>query len=400
LPIQKQLAQGERIVSLSYNTLALLYTTNTDYYEHFLSLSMLFKRTAIAGIGYVLPEETWSSYYIEEQLAPVYERLKLPPGRLELMSGIAERRMWTKGTSITKPSIESCRRALAAGGILSSDIGCLIHASVCRDFLEPATACGVHAGIQGNSDAIVYDVSNACLGILNAAVQIATLIEAGVIRAGLAVGTENARGLLESTIEFLNSNTSLTRHTIKPAFASLTIGSGSAAWLLVDREYYQRRGSISAAVAKAHTHHNDLCQSTVDQTGSSMTPLMETDSELLLAKGIEAGADAYRSMTSETGYSSNDFTATVCHQVGIAHRRAMLDRLGLSPERDFATFSKLGNTGSVALPTALGIGLRKENLSEEDRKKCLLMGIGSGINSIMILGDFSDTQVIGDAIEI
>ncbi|MEM0927037.1 MAG: 3-oxoacyl-ACP synthase III, partial [Planctomycetota bacterium] len=183
---------------------------------------MKFKNVRLAAIGALIPEECWSSDEIEQRLAPLYERLKLPEGRLALMSGIDQRRVWAPGTAPSGPSIQSGKLALEAAGIEASDVGVLIHASVCRDFLEPATASRVHDGIGLDSDCWVYDVSNACLGVMNGAVQIAGLIEAGVIRAGLVVGTENSRMLLESTIQALNADSSLTRKNIKGAFASLT----------------------------------------------------------------------------------------------------------------------------------------------------------------------------------
>jgi len=355
---------------------------------------MIFNRVALASIGFVLPPEIWSSESVECRLSGLYQRLNLPLGRLELMSGIRERRMWYPGTTITNPSIESCKRALDAASIQPESIGCLIHASVCRDFLEPATACGVHAALGLSRNAWVYDVSNACLGVMNAAVQIALMIEAGVIDAGLAVGTENARGLVESTIEQLNQDTTLTRKSIKPAFASLTIGSGSCAWLLVNREKYSRRGSFHAAVARAHTENHGLCQSNTDQSGSSMQPLMNTDSELLLEQGIATGASAFESLEPLLPWSRESIDATVCHQVGSTHRRMMLERIGLPIEKDFATFESLGNTGSVALPTALGIGLQSGAIAQPSR--AVLMGIGSGINSVMIATTLEDVAVAGD----
>ena len=354
---------------------------------------MLFNRVALASIGYVLPEEIVTSQQLEDQLAPLYHRLNLPVGRLELMSGIRERRLWPRNTRITNPSIESGSRAIAASGIDPKSIGCLIHASVCRDYLEPATACGVHHALGLSSDAWVYDVSNACLGIMNAAVQIAQLIEAGVIQAGLAVGTENARGLLEATIAQLNSDSTFTRQTIKPAFASLTIGSGSCAWLLVDRERFNIPGSIHAAVAHANTAHNDLCQSDTDQAGGAMQPIMNTDSEKLLEMGIATGAAAFAKLLSELKWDKSEIQSTVCHQVGSTHRRMMLERLGLPIDRDFATFEYLGNTGSVALPTALGEGLSQRKIVDPSRT--VLMGIGSGINSVMMACDLTGTESRG-----
>ena len=183
-----------------------------------------------------LPDEIVTSDEIERRLEPLYRRLKLPEGRLELMSGIRERRLWPRGMRPSDGSIESGRRAIEAAGIDPREIGCLIHGSVCRDQLEPATACRVHDALGLPENCLVYDVSNACLGLLNGIVQVANLIELGQIRAGLVVGTEDSRALLESTIDALNRDQSLTRDSVKPAFASLTIGSASAAVLLVHRE--------------------------------------------------------------------------------------------------------------------------------------------------------------------
>src|SRR5262245_34000163 len=178
---------------------------------------MRYKHVCIESFGYTIPDQVITSDEIERRLEPLYRRLKLPEGRLELMSGIRERRLWPRGTRPSDPSIESGRMAMEAAGIDRCEIGCLIHGSVCRDQLEPATACRVHDALGLPEKCFVYDVSNACLGLLNGMVQIANLIELGQIRAGLVVGTEDSRALLESTIDALNADQSLTRETVKPA---------------------------------------------------------------------------------------------------------------------------------------------------------------------------------------
>src|SRR6185295_14010861 len=105
-----------------------------------------------------------------------------------------------------------------------------------------------------------YDVSNACLGILNGIVQVANLIELGAVKAGLVVGTENGRTLVESTIRQLNHDTNLTRNDIKLAVASLTIGSASCAVLLTHRNLSRTQNLLTTATARAHTGHHELCQ--------------------------------------------------------------------------------------------------------------------------------------------
>ena len=68
--------------------------------------------------------------------------------------------------------------------VRADDLDVLIYAGVCRELFEPATACRVAAELGVGPDAAVYDVSNACLGVLNGMVDIANRIELGQIRAG------------------------------------------------------------------------------------------------------------------------------------------------------------------------------------------------------------------------
>src|SRR5262245_9680924 len=221
---------------------------------------MRYKHVCIESFGYTIPDQVITSDDIERRLEPLYRRLKLPEGRLELMSGIRERRLWPRGMRPSEQSITSGRRAIEAAGINPREIGCLVHGSVCRDYLEPATACSVHHALGLPEKCQVYDVSNACLGLVNGILQVANLIELGQIRAGLVVGTEDSRALLEATIDALNRDASLTRASVKPAFASLTIGSASAAILLVHKDVSRTGNLLGAAAVRAHTSHFALCQ--------------------------------------------------------------------------------------------------------------------------------------------
>ena len=340
---------------------------------------MHYQHVCLEALGYSLPGEILTSDEIERRLAPLYQRLKLPEGRLELMSGIRERRLWPAGTRPSDGSIASGRMALEAAGIDPGEVGCLIHGSVSRDQLEPATACRVHHELSLPQKCQVYDVSNACLGMLNGMIQVANLIELGQIRAGLVVGSEDSRPLLEGTIAALNRDETLTRISVKPAFASLTIGSGSAAVLLVHREISRTGNRLTAAAARAHTAHHRLCAG--DHSAAEQM-LMETDSEQLLAQGLATGAVTFADFLGATGWSRREIDKTICHQVGSTHQRQMLEALGLPLANDYATYPWLGNTGSVALPITLALAVEQGFIGEKEH--VALLGIGSGINSLMI----------------
>lgn len=372
----------------------MLTPAHTLFPERSTRLPLQFENVCIESLGVQLPDEVWTSEEIERRLAPLYGRLRLPEGRLELMSSIAERRVWAPGTLPSGPSIRSCKSAIEAAAIDPARIGCLIHASVCRDFLEPATASRVHHGAGLSPDCWVYDVSNACLGLLNGIVQIATLIEHGAIEAGIVVGTENSRPLLDATINGLNADESITRKTVKPAFASLTIGSGSCAVLLTHRRISQGGSPLEHSVSHAATDGHNLCRSDTDSAGANMAPLMDTDSERLLAAGVAAGAAGFEKLLAEAGWDRADIDRTVCHQVGGRHRALMLETLSLPPENDTAVFPWLGNTGSVALPIALAAAGRYQHVQPDQRIS--LLGIGSGINCVMLGCKWQETRIAGN----
>jgi len=348
---------------------------------------MRYQRVCLESLGYTLPDEVVTTEELEQRLAPVYERLRLPEGRLELMTGIRERRFFKTGVMPSEISIASGEKAIQAGGIDRDQIGALVHGSVCRDFLEPATACGVHRGLGLPADCLIYDVSNACLGILTGLIQVANMIELGQIRSGLVVGTECGRQLVENTTQRLNEDTRLTRQDIKFLVASLTIGSGSVAILLCDDELSQTQNHLTAASLLARTEHHQLCRS------EGLQSFMRTDSEQLMNHGVATGADTFDRFLAETGWQRAEIDKTICHQVGVAHRKLLFEALGLEPSLDYATLATLGNTGAAALPLTMALALEAEHIGANDR--VALLGIGSGINCQMIGVEWQVSRVLG-----
>jgi len=344
---------------------------------------MRYRHVCIEAIACTLPPHVVSSDEIESRLAPVYDRLGLPAGRLELMTGIRERRFFDPGTRPGTISAQSANRVLEQSGLDRSYIGALVHGSVCRDQLEPATASYVHHAVGLPPQALVLDVSNACLGLLNGMVLVADMIELGRIRAGLVVGTEIGRPLVEGTIDRLLSDDTLTRKSIKPEFASLTIGSGSAAILLCDESLSRTRHRLLGGVFCADTSGNALCAGGVDAARfGDDRPQMSTDSEALLLAGVDLAERTWPEFLKCLSWQAGDVDKVFTHQVGRAHRNLLLERLAIPADRDFPTVEILGNTGASALPIAAALGSEQGHLSAGDR--VALLGIGSGLSVLML----------------
>lgn len=337
---------------------------------------MKFEHVCLESIAVALPEEIWTSAQIEAQLQPLYDRLKLPVGRLELMTGIKERRMWPAGLRPSDASAAAGRAVLSRSQLRSEQVELFMHAAVSRDMLEPATASFAHRKIGLPGTAQILDVSNACLGFLNALTLAAGLIESGQIRCAMVAAGENGRPLVEQTIRTLVEQP-LNRNQIKPYFANLTIGSAAVAAIVChDSLVTGRRHRLLGGVARAATQHSELCQG---DTYAAESLVMQTDSEQLLLAGVELARETWQAFTAELGTSFDRF---VCHQVGSVHRRKLYETLGLDLARDFSTFETLGNTGSAALPSALALAVDTGAVREGARVG--LLGIGSGLNCLML----------------
>lgn len=351
---------------------------------------MNFKNVCLESIVHHLPDQIVTSEEIESRLKPVYDRLKLSPGRLELFTGIRERRFWDPGTMPSDVAAIAGKKAIEEADTRQEDIGLLIHSSVSRDFLEPATASVVHQKIGLNEHTMIFDLSNACLGFLNSMVIAANMIERGMIRKALVVAGENGKPLVESTIHDLNHNRRHDRKSIKASFASLTIGSGAAAAVISEASISSTQHRILGGSYMVASDYNNLCQG--GQTSETARTdigiqdeaqiLMNTDSETLLMAGCSLARRNWQKAKETLSLSNEDFARFFCHQVGTAHRKLLLETLKINPDKDYVTFPFLGNMGSVSVPATLSIGLREGMLKKDDN--IALLGIGSGINTLML----------------
>ena len=339
---------------------------------------MKYRSVVLESLAVALPEEVLTSVEIEARLRPLYERLRLPEGRLELMTGIRERRMWPAGTRPSDASAAAGRAVLARSGLRSEQVELFIHAAVCRDMLEPATASFAHRKIGLPGTAQIFDVSNACLGFLNALTIAGGMIDAGQIRCALVVSGENSRPLVEETLRVLLERP-WSRQDIKPYFANLTIGSAAVAALVCHESLAPQGHRLVGGVARAATEHSDLCQG---DTYGAEALIMQTDSEALLVGGLALAQLTWRDFGAELGWGAEDVQRIITHQVGRTHRRKLYEALGLNLSRDYSTFERLGNTGSVALPSTLALAAEAGAVQAGDR--VALLGIGSGLNCVML----------------
>ncbi len=344
---------------------------------------MKYEHVCIEQFGYVLPDEVVTSVELERRLSPVYSRFGLHEGRIELMSGIRERRLWPAGTMPSDVSARAGRAALEASGFLAEQVECLLHTSVSRDCLEPASAAFVHSALSLPPHVTMFDISNACLGFLNGMLVAANMIELGQIKVALIVAGEHSRHLIESTVRVLLEDRSLTKKQLNDAFASLTIGSGAAALVMAHESVSKTGHRLLGGAVLASSDANHLCRGTEDvgfSDGAHM--VMSTDSETLLVAGCELAVETWTRAKAQLAWKNADVDRCFTHQVGVAHRDRLYETLDLDPTLDFSTLEYLGNVGSVSVPITMALGTEQNPPTPGDR--VALMGIGSGLNCVML----------------
>ena len=339
---------------------------------------MKFKNAVISSFAYHLPEQVMTSEEIEKKLDPLYQRLKLPAGRIELMTGIKERRFWPPGTMPSDLSTQAARNLFEKNIVQREQIDLLIHASVCRDFLEPSTSSIVHHNLGLREQIMFFDLSNACLGMMSSFVVAANMIDNGLIKHALIVSGENGGPLLFQTIEHLLKDEHITRKSIKKYIANLTIGSAAVAYTVSHKDFVDDGHLLLGGASLVDSSANVLCRG----GGDTHSLMMETDSEELMKSGVALAEKTWTETKRELEWANADVDYFVGHQVGIAHETLLKQILKLEHCPTFTTYQYLGNTGASALPITLNIFDEQKKIPRGSRVG--LLGIGSGLNSIML----------------
>ncbi|AMV37009.1 3-oxoacyl-[acyl-carrier-protein] synthase 3 [Planctomyces sp. SH-PL62] len=347
--------------------------------------SMKYQNVFVEAFGYEVAPVVVSSAELEERLAPVYDKLHLSVGQLEALTGIVERRWWEEGYRVSDGAVVAAERALEAADFPAKEVEAVVYGGVCREYFEPATACRVASKLGVSPGAVVHDLSNACLGMIDGMTDVANRIELGQIRAGLVVACETAREINDVMIERMIETP--TMEFYKHSLATLTGGSGAAAVLMTDgsRSRSKRRRLLGGEVRSAARHH-DLCRWGVEELDSSasgrLRPYTTTDSAAVLRHGVDLGVKTWRAFLKSLGWVESQVDRVISHQVGGSHRDLIMRSIRVPLEKDFSTFSYLGNMGTVSLPLTAAIAEDRQVLRPGDRTAFL--GIGSGLNCLML----------------
>ena len=333
---------------------------------------MEFENVSVMSLAHAVPPHRISSDWIDTQLSHTMDRLGVHKGLLEQLSGIVARRFWDEGVQPSDVATQAAQKAIEQAGIDPSEIGLLINTSVCRDWIEPSTACIVHGKLGLSSDCISYDLGNACLAFMNGMDSAAQQIETGQIDYALIVNGEGSRHVIGETIKRM-ADGNCSEAQFRAEFAALTLGSGAVAMVLSRADLAPDGHRYLRSVSQAATQWSHLCRGTTEQ--------MFTGPRTLLVEGLKLARHTWDRALEVFGWSVDRFDQFVLHQVSRVHTDQLCATLGIDTDRCYKIYPEWGNVGPAGVPLTLSMAVDAGQIKKGDR--VALLGIGSGLNCSM-----------------
>ena len=308
--------------------------------------------------------------------------------KLEHLTGIHERRVIGPGESSFTLAAGAARDCLAHSGHQAADIEMLISTSITRSkgrssqSFEPPLSLYIKQAI-GAPQAVNFDISNACAGMLTGLFLLQDLITRGEISCGMVVSGEYISHLSWNAARQIRS-------VFSKQLASLTLGDAGAAVIL--ERVPRGTGGIDVIGFTTLAEHSRLClafPSTVGPGGQ-----MYTKSRTLHKVAIEDMTPLVAEAIAEAGVSLADIDYVIPHQTSArAVRKGVTEfarRLGARPKHVVVNVEEYGNTSSTTLFVAMHKYLVEQRFHKGER--VMLLALASGIQIGMAIFTI-DSQV-------
>ena len=308
--------------------------------------------------------------------------------QLERLTGIHERHVVGPGENSYTLGVGAARDCLAHSQHEASDIEMVISTSITRSkggaaqTFEPPLSLYIKQAI-GATQAVNFDISNACAGMLTGVFLLQDLVTRGEIKCGMVVSGEYISHLSWNAAKQIRS-------VLSKQLSSLTLGDAGAA-VIVERAPDGAPG-IDVIGFTTLAEHSRLCLAFPSKVGPGAQ--MYTEARKLQKVAIEDMAPLVADVLGEAGIDLSDIDYLIPHQTSARAIRKGTEefarRLGARPKHMVVNLEEYGNTSSTTLFVALHKYLQEGRLQKGDR--VMLLSLASGVEIGMAIFTI-DTQV-------
>ena len=305
---------------------------------------------------------------------------------LERLTGIHERRISGGHEDSLTLATSAAQDCLARSRHRPEDLQAVISCSITKyrdglvQWLEPPTSLAVAEAI-GATNAVTFDVSNACAGMLTGVFIVTDRIRRGEIDCGMVVSGEYISQLGRNAARHI-------RNILSRELASLTLGDAGAA-VILERAPAGTAG-VSVAAFTTVARHSRLCLAgpARHEEGARMF----TQSQAIQRAAIADTPILLQQVLDAAGISLSDVDHVIPHQTSArAIRKGMREvcgALGGAPSHPAViTVDRYGNTASTTHFVALAEELEAGRVKPGERVALLALASGLEIGVVLFTAD-------------
>jgi 3-oxoacyl-[acyl-carrier-protein] synthase-3 len=315
------------------------------------------RHATIAGVGSSLPPKlvpnTWFESQVETDDAWIRDR-----------TGIEARHFAADDVQTSDLAIEASRAALDAAGVAPEQLDMIIVATITGDTVFPATAVWVQQKLGVSCPA--FDINAACSGFSYGLSAATAFITAGTADTILLIGAE----IFSRIIDFTDRGT------------CILFGDGAGAAVVSASEVAGIEGSILGADGSAAEILWMPAGGT--RTPASAETVAAHDHSVRMPNGREVFkravtemASACRELLEKSGRTIDEVDVLVPHQANARIMSAVVDRLGIDPDKAIVDVAEVGNTSAASIPIALDRAWRSGRIRQGDL--VLFTSFGAGL---------------------
>lgn len=338
--------------------------------------------TIIESIGIYLPAQSIST---REVLQGCKNQIRFP---LEKISGIKTRRM----AGQQEFSIDLARKAIAdcleKSKYSPVDIDLLICCNISRYdapelvSFEPCTSIRLRKHF-GFSNAIAFDITNACAGMFTGIYLINTLLQTKAIRRAMVVSGEYITHLTRTAQREIEG-------FMDVRMACLTLGDAGAALIL--EKAIDKQTGFQEIDLQTFGRYSTYCIAKVSEQGGW---IMHTDSVKLTDVAIKSGAGYALDVLQRAGWSPDKFQHLILHQTSRMTLNSvrneinnLLNKTILHDDNTIDNLEHRGNTASTSHFITIADQIRNNRIQSGDK---VAFGISaSGLTTGTALYVFDD----------
>lgn len=282
--------------------------------------------------------------------------------------GIHERRIAANDEQTSDLAVHAALKALEAAKISPEQLDGIICSVGTGDVQVPATACYIQKklGVAAQR-AFAVDIKAACAGAVGGTMMARGLIESGISKNVLVVGTQI---ISRTTLDWTDRRTA-------PIF-----GDGAGAVVMTaappDHGFLQSRfhtdGSLTDIVG---IYKGGTLEAGAPELMGPGDPKLEMNGRAVWNCALEVLPKAVHDVVTAEGYTVDDVDFVVSHQANKRLLYHVLEKAGIPLNKSYTNIEHYGNTVAASAFIALDETVRKGLISRGDL--IVLLAIGAGM---------------------